>query len=84
MFAGAPHGEAAARRPGIKVEKLNDRFRDLGRQIRRAALSKADFKKFDKADKEARKQESARRPAPRSTASVTSCWTSRATSAPPR
>lgn len=42
---------------GIKVEKLNDRFRDLGRQIRQAALSKQAYKKYEKSDKAARKQE---------------------------
>lgn len=42
---------------GIRVDKLNDRFRELGRAVRRAALSKAAFKKQEKADKQARKQE---------------------------
>jgi len=41
---------------GIKVEKLNDRFRDLGRQIRRAALSKKAYKKFAKDEKETLKK----------------------------
>jgi serine protease SohB len=54
LIAGASRRGGAA--PGIKVDKLNDRFRELGRAVRRAALSKAAFKKQDKADKSARKK----------------------------
>lgn len=55
MIAGASRRGTAP--PGIRVDKLNDRFRELGRAVRKAALSKAAFRKQDKADKEARKKE---------------------------
>lgn len=55
MLAGVSRRSSAP--PGIRVDKLNDRFRELGRAVRQAALSKAAFKKQEKADKEARKKE---------------------------
>lgn len=54
MIAGVSRRGMAA--PGIQVDKLNDRFRELGRAVKRAALSKAAFKKQEKADKQARKK----------------------------
>ena len=55
LIAGASRRSTAP--PGIRVDKLNDRFRELGRAVRQAALSKAAFKKQQKAEKEARKKE---------------------------
>jgi serine protease SohB len=55
ILAGASRRGTAV--PGIQVDKLNDRFRDLGRAVRRAAFSKAAFRKHEKAEKSARKKE---------------------------
>ena len=41
----------------LSVEKLNDKYRDLGRQLRQALLTKADRKKALKQDKQQRKAE---------------------------
>ena len=72
MIAGASRRGSAV--PGIRVDKLNDRFQELGRAVRRAALNKAAFKKHEKADKQARKR--AERPrAKTSIASATSAPT---------
>jgi len=41
---------------GLTVEKLNDKYREMARILRRAVLSKADWKKRDKQEKKERKQ----------------------------
>ncbi len=41
----------------LKVEKLNERFRDMARTVQRVVLNKDQFKKLSKADKKERKQE---------------------------
>jgi serine protease SohB len=43
--------------PGLKVEKLNDRYRKMTRTLREAMLSKGAFKKQAKAEKKAEKAE---------------------------
>jgi serine protease SohB len=56
MIAGASRRGSGP--PGIKVDKLNDRFRELGQAVRRAAMNKAAFKKHEKAEKAAEKKAS--------------------------
>ena len=41
----------------LKIEKLNERFRDMARTVQRAVLNKDQFKKLSKADKKQRKQQ---------------------------
>lgn len=56
MIVSATRKEPAAG-GSLTVEKLNDKYRNLSRQLRRAALTKAERKKEQKAEKERRKTE---------------------------
>lgn len=55
IVLGASRRESAS--GSLTVEKLNDRYRTLSRQLRQAALSKSERKKEDKAEKERKKAE---------------------------
>jgi serine protease SohB len=42
---------------GLEIEKMNDKFKEMGDAVRRAMLNKAAWKKHEKAEKKARKKE---------------------------
>ncbi len=56
IIAGASRRET--RPGGLKVEKLHERYREMADAIKRAVLSKRDYRHAAKADKKARKEQS--------------------------
>jgi serine protease SohB len=56
LAMGAGLSRRGGQSPGLTVEKLNDRYRDLSRAVQKAVMAKSAFRRQSRQDKKERKQ----------------------------